>query len=94
MSIPKIENMDSPRTGTPVANQYIITMDDKLIFQSYRKIIAVIENDGNLGKITLDETYWNYSQTTSKYRNEFLSETTKETQAKIDSGEYKLANLN
>lgn len=29
-----------------------------------------------------------------KYRNQFLGETTKETQAKIDSGEYKLVNLN
>lgn len=75
------------------------------VFQSYNSTIAVKANywhDG-LGKIrpepalprvVLDETYWDYSVTTSKYRNQFLGETKKETQAKIDSGEYILADLN
>ena len=34
------------------------------------------------------------SRTTAKYRNQFLDESTKETQAKIDSGEYILTDLN
>ena len=45
-------------------------------------------------KITLDDYYWNYSRTTSKYRNMFLNETTEETKRKIKDGTYKLANLN
>ena len=44
--------------------------------------------------IELDSTYWNYSNTTSKYRRLFLGEGTKETEAKIKSGEYVLTDLN
>lgn len=94
MNIPKIKNLTSPRTGKPVANQYEILEDNRRIFQSYDSIIVVVEDDGNMGKVTLDDTYWNYSKTTSKYRNRFLRENTEETRAKIESGEYTLANLN
>ena len=45
-------------------------------------------------KIYLDENYWDYSHTTGRYRNQFLNETKRETQAKIKSGEYMLVNLN
>jgi hypothetical protein len=80
--------------GNPVANQFIIRTNEQAgaaeYFQSYESIIAKKSNEG----VTLDEYYWNYSRTTSKYRSMFLGESTKETQAKIDSGEYKLANLN
>jgi len=82
--------MISPN-GNKVANQFIIETKEGIYFQSYKSIIGFI--DWNR-KITLDEYYWNYSRTTSKYRNEWLEETTKETQAKIDDGTYKLANLN
>lgn len=95
------------RTGKPVANQYVITDDQgNTYFQSYKSIIAKIpdlhnttaftKNDLNSDRfqIVLDKKYWNYSMTTSKYRNQFLNETTKETQAKINSGEYKLVDLN
>ena len=51
-------------------------------------------NNSHRFQIVLDKTYWNYSITTSKYRNQFLGESTKETQAKINSGEYKLVDLN
>ena len=44
--------------------------------------------------ITLDETYWDYSKTTGKYRNQFLGETKAETEKKIKSGEYQLVDLN
>ena len=43
-------------------------------------------------KLNLRDAF--YSKTTSKYRNMFLGETTKETQKKINSGEYILTNLN
>ena len=37
---------------------------------------------------------WDYSKTTSKYRNIFLNMTTKETQEEIKNGNIKTANLN
>lgn len=87
----KVQNMKSDN-GNSIPNQFIIT-DDKgsIYFQSYESIIAVIHRSG---KIYLDEKYWDYSVTTGKYRNQFLGETKKETQKKINSGEYILCNLN
>ena len=61
------------------------------VFQSYKSIIAV---KLNTGITVLDDYYWDYSVTTSRYRNQFLGENTAETRKKIESGEYKLANLN
>ena len=80
-------------------NQFIITEEHGEILQSYESIIAfkpywAKECYEGSGKTELDQKYWNYSKTTSKYRNQFLDETTKETQAKIDSGEYLLPDLN
>lgn len=112
MLISKVSNMESPRTGKPVANQFIIhekgegwngNFIKRETFQSYDSVIAVVTTwryedvkdiGGKTTEIVLDETYWNYSRTTSKYRNAFLGETTKETEAKIKSGEYKLEDLN
>jgi hypothetical protein len=94
----RVSNLESPRTGAKVANQFIITENtpegEIQTFQSYGSVIAQKIWQGRDCEVTLDETYWNYSVTTSKYRNQFLGETTKETKAKIDSGEYQLANLN
>jgi hypothetical protein len=87
----KVSQMNSPKSGYPVANQFEIQTKDGVYFQSYRTIIAFRANDG---AITLDENYWDYSRTTGKYRNEFLGENTAETRKKIKSGEYKLADLN
>lgn len=86
----KVRNMESPRSYRSVANQFIIDTDEGRYFQSYSTIIAFVKGD----KVVLDENKWNYSVTTAKYRNQFLRLTTKETQAKIDSGEYELADLN
>ena len=88
----KVENMKNPKTGRDVPSQFRI-MDDKgsIFFQSHDTIIAVIHTNEI---IQLDREKWNYSRTASKYRNQFLCETTKETQAKIDSGEYILTDLN
>ena len=44
--------------------------------------------------VELDQKYWNYSNTTGKYRNIFLNENITETRKKIKSGEYKLTDLN
>lgn len=91
----KVQSMISPE-GNPVANQFRITAKDEGIvwrecFQSYDSTIVAIDVSGD---VFLDENYWNYSRTTSTYRNIFLNETTNETKAKIKSGEYKLVNLN
>jgi len=87
----KVEQMKSNRSGRPAANQFTIITSDGEYFQSYDSVIAFKDNEGN---VTLDDYTWNYSRTTSKYRNEFLSESIVETRAKIESGEYKLSNLN
>ena len=97
MNVQNFEN----RNGRAVPNQFIIN-DNKNgfnveIFQSYSSTIAkrvTDQIDSDIVHITLDPTYWDYSVTTSKYRNQFLNETKKETQKKIDSGEYILADLN
>lgn len=86
----KVRNMISAN-GNKIANQFIIYNQHTTTFQSYDSIIAKINNKG---KTTLDRYYRDYSVTTGKYRNQFLGETKKETQKKIDSGEYKLVNLN
>lgn len=80
----KVENMTSSN-GNNVPNQFIITLDNGRMFQSYNSNIAFIPCDG--GKIVLGRN-WDYSKTTGKYRNMFLGETKKETLAKLQSGEY------
>lgn len=101
----KVRNMRSPN-GNEVPNQFIISHNDIMtfcsgtqdvfitdsptVFQSYESVIAVKCS----ASVVLDRDKWNYSVTTSKYRNQFLGETTKETEAKIKSGEYVLADLN
>lgn len=68
------------------------------MFQSYdSNIVFIATNQGDdtfTHQVYLDKTYWDYSTTTGKYRNQFLGETKAETQKKIDSGEYKLVDLN
>lgn len=87
----KVKNMVSSQ-GNKVPNQFIIDTPGKEIFQSYYTIIAM--KDYQNGKIYLDERKWNYSTTTSKYRNIFLNESSKETLKKIQNKEYILTNLN
>lgn len=96
--------MESPRTGKAVANQFVLseTVNElsgnaKETFFSYGVVVAIREafKSGERDrKVKLDSKYWNYSKTTSKYRSQFLGETTKETQEKIDNGTYRLTNLN
>ena len=86
----RVENMTSESTGREIPNQFIIKTDNETIFQSYRTIICVRKG----GKIYLDARKWDYSNTTGKYRNQFLGESIKETREKIKKGVYILANLN
>ena len=77
-------------SGNAVANQFIITIGGATYFQSYSSVIV----KRCKGKVTLDKEYWDYSTTTGKYRNQFLGESIVVTRKKIESGEYKLGNLN
>lgn len=89
------ENMYSPN-GNQVPNQFTVFISGEngtlKVFKSYRSIIAVKVN----GVIVLDESKWDYSNTTLKYLKEFLGTrmAKKDIVAKIDSGEFKLADLN
>ena len=86
-----VYSMVSPRTGAPVANQFIIIEGNKKYFTSYNTIIACEHK----GKITLDRNSWDYSRTTLKYLGVFLDGKNKaEIQRLINDGTYKLANLN
>jgi len=87
----KVQNMTS-NNGNKIANQFIIYDGDIWYFQSYKSII--VKKDTLNNKIYLDDYYWDYSTTTSKYRNIFLNEKKKETQKKIKEGIYILTNLN
>jgi len=90
-NIAKVENFKSNRSGNPIANQFRITLQNGAeIFQSYNSIVAVKVN----GLTFLDRTCWNYSNTTSRYRKEFLNEDTKTTKQKIKDDVYILMNLN
>ena len=85
----KIQNMIG-KSNKSVANQFIIEDNNKSYFQSYNSVIVLKEN----GKVYLDENTWDYSKTTSKYRNQFLGCNTKEVKDRIAQGIYTLTNLN
>ena len=92
----KVYNMTSPRTGKAVANQFIITDEDKTFFQSYSTTIAVFD----AFDLTLDNEAEHYSKTTSKYLWKFLctyyAANLRETTLKefLKSGIYRRADLN
>lgn len=96
-----VANMESPRGGK-VANQFIISEKGegwngnfirRETFQSYETVIAIKTVWADRTDIVLDPQY-NYSVTTSKYRNIFLGEDKTATEKKIKSGEYKIESLN
>ena len=85
----KVTNIDNR------PNQFIIENGKETYFQSYDSIIAkVVDNDIYGDVIYLDKKYWNYSRTTSKYRNKFLNMTTKEIENHIKNGNIQLIYLN
>lgn len=71
----RVENIESPRSGRPVANQFKVVMDTAtgrvVLFQSYKTPIAMLIN-----RPIHDTTYYiatdkRYSRTTSKYQKVF-----------------------
>tara|TARA_Y100000593_G_C4258286_1_gene310809 strand:+ start:523 stop:789 length:267 start_codon:yes stop_codon:yes gene_type:complete len=86
----KAYNLTS-NNGNKIANQIkIIDNNGTKYFQSYNTIIIKKTHNNTY----LDKYYYNYSRTTSKYRNIFLNENTKQIESKIKEGTYKLTNLN
>lgn len=77
----KVKNMISVKSDRPVANQFIIedTERKRVAFQSYESPIVLIDNYNDTIVIYKD---WDYSVTTSTYRNKFMEE----------QGLYELAN--
>ena len=65
----RVENMVSERSGREVANQFIITDEYKIKFQSYASPIVQIDIKH---KIIYVYNNWDYSVTTGKYRNQFM----------------------
>ena len=99
----KVRNMTDASGKKSVPNQLIITTEGRgalgnfikrEVFQSYDSVIAVRTEWEDVTRVELDRKRWNFSKTTGKYRNMFLGETASETQAKVNSGAYKLADLN
>ena len=66
-----VQNMTSSN-GNKVANQFIVTDLGFKYFQSYNSMIVKKDYESDQVKIYLDQKYWNYSNTTGKYRNIFL----------------------
>lgn len=88
----QVFNLTSERSGRAVANQYCIIADNGTrYFRSYNSNICKIEPDGS---ITLDEYYWNYSRTTTKYLRQFLQMNGAQIEANIRAGIFKMSNLN
>jgi hypothetical protein len=85
----QVKNMRSAK-GNTIPNQFIITDGDVEYFQSYETIIAKYVD----GQVYLDATHWDYSRTTSKYRNQFLNATSQEVKERMAMGDYPLINLN
>ena len=66
----RVEQMIN-NNNNPASNQFVIKGENKIIFQSYDSIIAVV--DYNNKTIELGED-WNYSRTTGKHRNIFFAD--------------------
>ncbi len=92
----QVRNMTSNRTGREVPNQFIIHDQNKTYFQSYKTIIVkeTIQCDQSKPLLIELDHNWDYSKTTGKYRNQFLGETRRETEAKIKDGTYIVTDLN
>lgn len=93
-----VRNMESPRTGTPVANQYIIETTDGSYFQSYQTIIAFEDKNRHITlNVSTNGGYsWDCSATTLKYLKQFIGSnyTKKEIEKMIKDGTFSTADLN
>ena len=82
-AIRKVQNLSSPRSGRPVANQYDLVFENGIGFQSYGTLIAFRMN----GYLYLTD-YHDYSKTTSKYCTEWTGFSTKERRAGLECAKF------
>lgn len=80
-AIRKVQNLSSPRSWRPVANQYDLQHENGIAFQSYGSLIAVRMN----GYLYLTD-YHDYSKTTSKYATEWTGLNTSERRDGLANG--------
>ena len=83
--------MKHPKVSLISNNHCIINTQKGRYLQSYKSIIAFIPNKG---KIQLSISYWDYSTTTGKHRNQFLGMNKTETLKAIKNKEILMKNLN
>ena len=88
----KVVNMKSAK-GRAIPNQFIVFDSEYTLFQSHNSTIVKITFENGVRKVLLD-LGWACSKTTSKYRNMFLGETTRETAKKLADGVYEMVDLN
>ena len=53
----ELRNLNSPRSGNPVKNQFVLATKDGEIFKSYKSNIALRTWDGD---VLLGPNYWDY----------------------------------
>ena len=82
-AIRKVQNLCSPRSYRPVANQYDLVFENGIGFQSYGTLIAFRMN----GYLYLTDAH-DYSKTTSKYATEWTGYATKERREGLESGKF------
>lgn len=74
----RVENIKSPRSGRPVANQFKVVFDTAvgrvILFQSYDTPIAMLINSLMHGTTYYIATDERYSRTTNKYQNIFYKQ--------------------
>lgn len=58
--------------GNPNANQFVISDDGYVAFQSYESRVCEITRDENLNRVVKFGCDWDYSRTTMKHLAEFL----------------------
>jgi hypothetical protein len=82
----QVFNLQSPRSGQPVANQFLILLPDGTkVFRSYQTDIVKVLPNGD----TFISDKWDCSRTTKKYTCQFLDTTGGQIVKKLASGEYK-----
>ena len=82
----QISNLQSPSSGRPVPNQFLITTDKGEFFKSYESMIGYIGRDG--GKKVTEAL--DYSPTTAKYTAVFFDEPAWMVRKAVERGEIEM----
>ena len=86
----RISHLFTRRGRNPAVNQVVVHVPAGDAFFSYGTFIAFSPARRDLNNPVVLGPDWNYSNTTGRYRNQFLGEGLADTRRKIGSGEYRL----